>query len=87
MANERVLLINGSYRDDGISDQALDAVAAELRAAGAEIDTVHLREYSIEFCLNCRECCQAPGEAPGQCVIDDGMAALIDRIEAADAST
>ena len=85
MANERVLLINGSYRDDGVSDQALDAVAAELRAAGAEIDTVNLREYPIEFCLNCRECCQAPGEEPGKCVINDGMAALIERIEAADA--
>ncbi len=85
MANERILLINGSYRDDGVTDQAIDLVATELRAAGAETDIVNLRDYPIEFCLNCRECCQAPGEAPGKCVIDDGMAALIERIEAADA--
>ncbi len=85
MANQRILLINGSYRDDGISDQAVDVVAAELRAAGAETDVVILRDYPIEFCLNCRECCQAAGDAPGKCVIDDGMAALIERIEAADA--
>ncbi len=85
MANERILLINGSYRDDGISDQAVEVVAADLRADGAETDVVILRDYPIEFCLNCRECCQAAGDAPGKCVIDDGMAALIERIEAADA--
>jgi multimeric flavodoxin WrbA len=79
-----ILVINGSYRDDGITDQTVDAAAEAVRAAGAELETVNLREYPIEFCLNCRECTQKPGEAPGQCVLDDGMQALIDKIEGAD---
>lgn len=77
-------MINGSYRDDGITDQAVDAAAAALRAAGAEVETVLLRDERVEFCLNCRECTQQPGDAPGACVLDDAMAALIEKIERAD---
>lgn len=80
----RILVINGSYRNDGITDQTVDAVAEAVLAAGAELQSVNLREYPIEFCLNCRECTQKPGDAPGQCVLDDGMRALIDKIERAD---
>ncbi|MCG6867945.1 MAG: flavodoxin family protein [Gammaproteobacteria bacterium] len=81
----RILAINGSYRDDGITDQAVDAVVDAARAAGAEVEVVLLRDYPIEFCLNCRECTQHPGEAPGECVQHDGMRDLVDKIEGADA--
>ena len=80
----RILAIDGSYRDDGITDQAVAAAAQGARDAGAEVEIVHLREHPIEFCLNCRECTQQPGEAPGQCVQHDGMAELVAKIEAAD---
>lgn len=77
----RILAIDGSYRDDGITDQAVMAMAQAAEAAGAEVVVIHLREYPIEFCLNCRECTQQPG----QCVQHDGMQGLVDKIEAADA--
>ena len=80
----RILVINGSYRDDGITDQAVEAATIALRASGAELETVLLRDYPIEFCLNCRECTQQPGDAPGKCVLHDGMGELIDKIERAD---
>ena len=79
-----LLAITGSYREDGIIDQAVATAAAAARRAGAEVEIVHLRNYPIEFCRNCRECTQTAGEAPGQCVIKDGMATLIQKIEAAD---
>ena len=53
--------------------------------AGAETEGVHLRDYTIEFCRNCRQCTQTPGDAPGYCVHQDGMRDLIARIEATDA--
>lgn len=81
----RVLIINGSYRENGVTDTMLAAAAAELRRHGAEIDEVVLREHRLSFCTNCRSCMQAPGETPGHCVLDDDMAAIIGRIEAADA--
>ena len=81
----KVLAINGSYRDDGITDQAVNALLQAVQAAGAEVELVLLRDYPIEFCLNCRECTQQPGEMPGECVQHDGMQDLVDKIESADA--
>jgi NAD(P)H-dependent FMN reductase len=81
----RVLAIAGSYRNGGVIDQAVDVAVRAATKAGAEVDVVHLRDYPIGFCRNCRECTQAPGEAPGECVQDDAMRGLVQRIEAADA--
>ena len=80
----KILAINGSYRDDGITDQTVCALAQEIVTAGAEVEVIFLRNYPIEFCLNCRACTQLPGAAPGGCVIHDGMQDLIDKIERAD---
>ncbi len=80
----KILAINGSYRDDGITDQTVETLALALEAAGAKTEIILLREYPIEFCLNCRECTQQPGAAPGECVHHDGMQELIDKIERAD---
>lgn len=80
----RILVINGSYRHDGITDQAIDAAVQALSDAAALVDVIHLRDYPIEFCLNCRECTQHPGTAPGRCVHQDGMQALVNKIEQAD---
>ena len=81
----KVLAIDGSYRDGGVTDQVVDVMAESLRNSGAEVEVVFLRDYPIEFCLNCRECTQQPGEAPGKCVLQDGMQGLIDKIEDSDA--
>lgn len=80
----KILAINGSYRNDGITDQTIEALAQAIKSAGAEVEVILLREYPIEFCLNCRACTQQPGAAPGQCVLHDGMQDLIDKIERAD---
>jgi len=80
----KILAINGSYRNDGITDQTIEALAQAIKSAGAEVEVILLREYPIEFCLNCRACTQQPGAAPGECVLHDGMQDLIDKIERAD---
>lgn len=80
----RILAINGSYRDDGITDQTVEALVQVLEEEGAEVEVILLRDYPIEFCLNCRECTQQPGEMPGECVHHDGMRELIEKIEGAD---
>lgn len=85
MSGKRILAINGSYRSDGITDQAVDRLLAEAARLGADVEHVHLRDYPIEFCRNCRDCMQQPGDTPGDCVLHDGMADLIRRIERADA--
>lgn len=80
----KILAINGSYRVDGMTDQAVLALADEVESLGAEVEIIFLRNYPIEFCLNCRECTQMRGENPGHCVLEDGMEVLVNKIEAAD---
>jgi endonuclease/exonuclease/phosphatase family metal-dependent hydrolase len=38
----KVLAINGSYRDDGITDQAVEAMAQALASTGAEVEVALL---------------------------------------------
>jgi NAD(P)H-dependent FMN reductase len=81
----RILAINGSYRDDGITDQAVDTIAQAAQTYGAVVEIILLRDFPIEFCQNCRECTQKPGDSPGLCVQHDGMYNLINKIELANA--
>ncbi|VAX32273.1 Iron-sulfur flavoprotein, partial [hydrothermal vent metagenome] len=53
-----ILAINGSYRNNGITDQTVGAMVQAVETAGAEAEHILLREYPIEFCLNCRVCTQ-----------------------------
>jgi multimeric flavodoxin WrbA len=79
-----ILAINAAYRHGGITDQTVETLIRAIEAAGGTVDVVHLRAHPIEFCLNCRECTQLPGDTPGCCVLQDGMQELIDKIEWAD---
>jgi len=80
-----LLAIAGSYREDGIIDQAVAVAVEAARRTGAEVEVVQLRHYPIEFCRNCRQCMQVEGDAPGTCVHTDAMGALVEKIERADA--
>ena len=80
----QLLAVNGSYRENGAMDQALALAALTASEAGAAIEVIHLRDFPIGFCRNCRHCTQAPGENPGVCVQQDDMHTLVRKIEAAD---
>lgn len=80
-----ILVINGSYRDGGVTDQMVNIAEQTLLQDGHRVDVVVLREVPIRFCVNCRHCTQSSGEALGHCVHDDSMTQLIAKIEASDA--
>ncbi len=79
-----ILALNGAYRHHGMTDQTVEILKQAIEAAGGTVEVIHLREHPVEFCLNCRECTQLPGDTPGHCVLEDGMQELIDKIERAD---
>ncbi len=81
----KILAVNGSYREGGVTDQLIACMVELIKIKQVDIEVIQLRDYPIEFCLNCRECTQKPGTAPGACIQQDGMAALVDKIESADA--
>ena len=68
----KVLAINSSPRADGISKTGmmLDALVQGMRDAGAEVETIHLREKKIKNCIGCFTCWT---KTPGVCVHKDDM--------------
>ena len=81
----KVVAIVGSYRKGGTVDNAVEAVLEGAREKGAETVTFYLTDKHIEFCTNCRECTQLPGEARGKCKQQDDLEPMLKEIEAADA--
>lgn len=81
----KIVAIVGSYRENGVTERAVEAILEGARAEGAETRTVLLRQEQIEFCTNCRSCTQKPGEARGRCAQQDALNGILDEIEAADA--
>lgn len=83
--SKSIVAIVGSYRRAGIIDCAVATMLEAARERGAETHVIHLTEQHIEFCRNCRECTQEPGDARGKCVQHDDLEGILQEIEAADA--
>lgn len=81
----QVVIINGSYRKDGLSDQITKVITRLLDSKKINYHTVYLRDKELLFCTNCRNCAQELGVRPGKCVLSDGFNGLVDILENADA--
>lgn len=79
----KIIAITGSYRKDGIIERAVEIILKAAAEKGAETETIRLVDHPLEFCLNCRKCTQQEGSQRGTCIQHDGMADILDRIEAA----
>lgn len=82
---KKVVAIVGSYRKNGTIDTTVEAIMAGARERGAQTHTVYLTEQHIEFCTNCRTCCQTAGPERGKCPQRDDLDAMLTEIESADA--
>jgi multimeric flavodoxin WrbA len=76
---KRVLLRCGSPRVGGNTAQVVEECARVIRECGLEADVVSLAGKKIESCTACYQCREA-----GTCVLDDGLADIIDRLREAD---
>ena len=82
----KIVAIMGSYRRDGIVEQAVDAMLDSAIEAGAEAEKFVLADESIEFCTNCRKCTgpELPGMRRADCIFDDRMHDICEAIDDAD---
>ena len=81
-----IIAITGTYRKDGVTDQAIAAIMEVAASSGMQTEEIHLSDQSIEFCSDCRACTQDDGTQPrGQCKYDDDMPRILSAIERADA--
>lgn len=76
----KVLAISASPRQGGNSDLLCDAFLHGARDAGHEAEKIRLAEQDIAYCTGCLACIGGSGE----CVQDDDMAGIFDRVLAAD---
>ncbi len=80
----RIVAFNSSPRDNQTSktEMVLQSFLEGARRAGAETETLYLRNYKIKHCLGCFSCWT---KTPGRCIQKDDMAEkLYDRYLAAD---
>ena len=68
----KVMAINSSPRGEGMSKTGmmLNALILGMREAGAEVETIHLRQKKIKNCIGCFTCWT---KTPGACVHKDDM--------------
>lgn len=82
---KKVVAVNGSYRKNGITDQAVDAALRMARQQGAWVKKINLTDTRIDFCTNCRVCTGEGLERKrGRCVLNDEMYRVLAEIESAD---
>lgn len=82
--DKTVIAFVGSYRKNGIIDQAVDAVLEGARRQGAAAEKIYLSDKDIEFCTNCRTCTQSnPQNSRGECVLKDDMNSLLEKLDSA----
>jgi len=85
LKGKQVIVINGSYRRGGITDQTVEEILRAVRDGGGQAETIDLLDVPLEFCTNCRSCTQKPDALPrGRCIHNDAMAGILDRVDAAE---
>ena len=75
-----VLCIAGSPRRHGNSEQLLDALISGVEAAGGAAQRLVARDAGVGVCLGCNACSR-----DGRCIQRDGMDAVYEALDAADA--
>jgi len=78
----KVIVINGAPRmETGNTQAILNPFLVGMRQEGTEVDVAMLGRMQIARCLGCFTCYAV---TPGECVHDDDMPALIERVRKAD---
>ncbi len=78
----KVLLVNGSPRENGNTARALGEVAGALAAEGVDAETVWTGNKPVRGCMACGQC---KAKNLGRCVFDDDPAnGIIGKLEGAD---
>jgi multimeric flavodoxin WrbA len=75
----KVLLLNGSSRNNGCTGTALAEVARSLNEEGVETKTVFIGNKPLSDCIACNECRKI-----GKCAINDMVNDFVEKAAAAD---
>ena len=77
---KKILAIQGSFKNNGITSAMLKYAVDESQKAGYDVEYIRLHDHRIEYCKGCRKCFET-----GECVIkDDDMTQISKSIKDAD---
>ncbi len=80
MDKKKILAIQGSFKNNGITTTMLNHAVEESKKAGYDVEYIRLHDHRIEYCKGCRKCFET-----GECVFkDDDMMQIAKSIKAAD---
>ncbi|MCR5598656.1 MAG: flavodoxin family protein [Lachnospiraceae bacterium] len=80
MEKKKILAIQGSYKNNGITSSMLNYAVDESKKAGHDVEYIRFHDHRIEYCKGCRKCF-----ATGECIIkDDDMTQISKSIKNAD---
>lgn len=75
----KVLIINGSPRENGNTSIAVREMENTFKAEGLEVETLRIGNEDIRGCIACGQCGKT-----GKCVFDDIVNAVAEKFEASD---
>ena len=55
-SKKKVLAIQGSFKENGVTTTMLKYAVKEAEKAGNDIEYINLHECNINYCKGCREC-------------------------------
>ncbi|WP_321283822.1 flavodoxin family protein [uncultured Vibrio sp.] len=73
-----ILLFNGSPRKRGNTDLLLERIEQTIHRSGVYVENINLAQRTINPCTGCGHC-----ETSGQCIFNDDMTPLYDKIDQA----
>jgi multimeric flavodoxin WrbA len=79
----KALLVNGSPRKDGNVVRLLEEAKRGLLSKGAEVELVHLYDYSYKGCISCFSCKRLP-EPSACCAQRDELTPVLNKAYEAD---
>ena len=75
----KVLLVNGSSRNNGCTNVALEEVARSLNEEGIETEVVFIGNQPLPDCIACGQCWKT-----GHCVFDDIVNEIVEKAKECD---
>lgn len=77
--SKKVLVLSASPRKGGNSDLLCDQFVLGAKEAGNHAEKIFLRDKEINYCMGCNAC-----QGRGNCVQQDDMAGVLEKMVAAD---
>lgn len=75
----KVILVNGSPKEKGCTNRALEEVASALNQNGVETEIFHIGTDPLAGCTGCGACAKT-----GKCIYDDAVNRFTEKAETAD---